>query len=58
MLHSDDEGKTWCKPGRVVDWQGDGGYPSSVQLADGHVLTAYCAAKIEGHGRYHLGVGI
>ena len=51
-----DEGKTWSDPVRLLDWWGDGGYPSSVQLPDGRVLTAYYAAKIEGHGRYHMGV--
>ena len=55
---SNDEGKTWSKPGRVVDFEGDGGYPSSVQLPDGQVLTAYYARKIEGHDRYHMGVVI
>ena len=53
---SADEGKTWSDPMRVVDWWGDGGYPSSVQLPDGQILTAYYAAKIEGHSRYHMGV--
>ena len=55
---SDDEGKTWSEPIRVVDFEGDGGYPSSVQLPDGQVLTAYYASKIEGHARYHMGVVI
>jgi hypothetical protein len=55
---SSDNGKTWSDPSRVVDWWGDGGYPSSVQLPDGQVLTAYYAAKIEGHDRYHMGVAI
>ena len=35
---------------------GDGGYPSSVQLSDGQVLTAYYASGIDGHARYHMGV--
>ena len=56
VLTSSDEGKTWTGPLRVVDWQGDGGYPSSVQLPDGQILTAYYARKIEGHDRYHMGV--
>lgn len=51
-----DEGRTWSEPVRVLDWWGDGGYPSSVQLPDGQILTAYYAAKIEGHDRYHMGV--
>ncbi len=55
---SDDAGETWSDPVRVVDFEGDGGYPSSVQLAGGQVLTAYYAGKIEGHARYHLGAVI
>lgn len=55
---SDDEGETWTKPFRVVDFQGDGGYPSSVQLPDGNVLTAYYARKIDDHDGYHMGVVI
>ena len=53
---SNDHGKTFGPPLRVVDFQGDGGYPSSVQLPDGQVLTAYYASAIEGHHRYHMGV--
>lgn len=53
---SSDEGDSWSEPFRVVDWQGDGGYPSSVQLPNGLVLTAYYAAGIEGHKGYHMGV--
>jgi len=53
---SEDEGTTWSAPLRVVDFQGDGGYPSSLQLPDGQVLTAYYAERIEGHNRYHMGV--
>jgi hypothetical protein len=53
---SRDEGRSWSAPCRVVDFQGDGGYPSSVQLPDGQVLTAYYASKTTYHGRYHMGV--
>ena len=53
---SDDEGKSWSKPLRVADFLLDGGYPSSVQLPDGRVLTAYYARRIKGHDRYHMGV--
>ncbi len=50
MRLSADEGQTWTDPVRVADFHGDGGYPSSVQLPDGQVLTAY-------YGRpYHMGV--
>jgi hypothetical protein len=53
---SDDDGKSWSEPFRVVDFQGDGGYPSSLSLPDGQVLTAYYARRIAGHDRYHMGV--
>ena len=53
-----DGGKTWSPPLRVADFQGDGGYPSSVQLADGSVVTAYYASQSSYHGRYHMGVVI
>jgi hypothetical protein len=56
VLFSDDQGDTWSGPVRVSDWRGDGGYPSSVQMPDGQVLTAYYARRIEHHNRYHLGV--
>lgn len=55
---SDDEGKTWSDPLRVADFQGDGGYPSSVQLPDGQVLTAFYAQRTASHPRYHMGVVI
>jgi hypothetical protein len=51
-----DDGTTWSDPVRVLDCAGDIGYPSSVQLPDGQVLTAYYAQRIAGHDRYHMGV--
>ena len=36
----------------------DGGYPSSVQLEDGSILTAYYCQRIPMHQRYHMGVVI
>jgi Neuraminidase (sialidase) len=53
---SDDQGQTWSEPFRVVDFENDGGYPSSIQRPDGRVLTAYYARRIAGHDRYHMGV--
>ncbi len=52
---SSDEGLTWSDPLRVVACEGDRGYPSSVQLPDGQVLTAYYAQRIEGHDRNWFG---
>jgi hypothetical protein len=34
----------------------DGGYPSSVQLRDGTIVTAYYCQRIPMHQRYHMGV--
>jgi len=52
---SGDKGKNWSKPRWVGDFNGfDGGYPSSVQLADGQVLTAYYANGSSVYGGYHM----
>jgi hypothetical protein len=55
---SADEGETWGPPMVLVncDDASDGGYPSSVQLADGTVVTAYYANRVAQHRRYHMGV--
>lgn len=44
---SSDDGKTWTEPLTIVDDCGsrDCGYPASVQLADGTIVTAYYADK-------------
>lgn len=55
---SDDGGQTWSAPRIIVNYgrDADGGYPSSVQCADGTIVTAYYCAGIETHQRYHMGV--
>jgi hypothetical protein len=53
---SNDEGRSWSQPQRLCDFDGDGGYPSSVQLANGEILTAYYASESAGHSGYHMGV--
>jgi len=46
---SSDSGESWSKPIRLIDWNGhDGGYPSSVQRADGLIVTAYYASALPG----------
>ena len=53
---SSDEGKTWEKPMVVIYYGGrDGGYPSSVELEDGTIVTAYYCDANENHPRYHMG---
>lgn len=55
---SADNGKTWGNPIVLVTLEGatDGGYPASVQLSDGTIVTAYYASGIKTHMRYHMGV--
>ena len=56
---SSDEGLTWSAPVRLVDsLEQDCGYPSSVQRADGKIVTAYYAKRVLNHERYHMGVAI
>lgn len=63
---SADEGRTWSQP-KILQESGhpsgmnwplsDGGYPASVQLADGQIVTAYYSSTAPGvHERYHMGV--
>ncbi len=55
---SDDEGASWSRPRILVRCEGasDGGYPSSCQMADGTIVTAYYTNRIDAHARYHMGV--
>lgn len=60
--------KAWSAPMLLVDLEGssefqhsptppsDGGYPSTVQLADGTFVTAYYSRGVPAHQRYHVGV--
>ncbi len=56
---SRDGGGTWSLPFRVAgDFlpQSDHGYPSSVQLDGGDIVTAYYCSKSPWYQRYHMGV--
>ncbi|MEZ5277191.1 MAG: sialidase family protein [Opitutaceae bacterium] len=55
---SSDSGETWGAPRVIVNYHAetDGGYPSSVQVEDGTIVTAYYCGGIETHQRYHMGV--
>ncbi len=56
---SSDEGLTWSASVRLVDsLEQDCGYPSSVQRADGKIVTAYYAKRVLNHERYHMGVAL
>lgn len=64
----DPELKAWSAPMLLVDFEGssefqhtptpssDGGYPSTVRLADGTFVTAYYSRGVPAHQRYHVGV--
>ena len=55
-----EDGETWGTPSVIFnpgkEGAGDGTYPSSVQVADGTMVTAYYSAGIPAHSRYHMGV--
>jgi len=53
-----DEGKSWSQPVRLSDSVGnaDCGYPSSVQLKDGKIVTAWYSKQTPDHDGYHMGV--
>ncbi len=54
-----DEGKTWSHPVRLAHTlESDCGYPSSVQRADGKIITAWYSKASVNHQRYHMGVAI
>lgn len=56
---SDDGGKTWSEPLRIAhSFVGDCGYPSSVQRADGKIVTAYYSKTAPELNAYHMGVAI
>ncbi len=64
----DATGRNWSAPMVLVDFETssdhpglaeprrDGGYPSTVALADGTLVTAYYTRGIPAHYRYHVGV--
>ncbi|MBK8505281.1 MAG: exo-alpha-sialidase [Saprospiraceae bacterium] len=54
---SSDQGMTWSEEKQLVHLdQGDVGYPSSVQMENGDIVTAYYSSGIASHNRYHMGV--
>ena len=57
---SEDNGKSWGDPIRLADMPFlDGGYPSSIQRADGMIVTAYYATYPEkGPNQYEMDVVI
>ena len=57
---SGDDGRTWGDPLRLAHTLdgGDCGYPSSVQLPGGAIVTAWYSNKTPDHVGYHMGVTV
>ena len=51
---SADGGRSWTAPLRIAGFDHDGGYPATVELADGRLLTAYYARRTPRHDGYHM----
>ena len=53
-----DKGQTWDAPMLLVDLDDatDGGYPSSFQVEDETLVTAYYCNCVRAHQRYHMGI--
>lgn len=60
VKRSDDNGVSWSDEYHLFSdlYPIDAGYPASVQLPDGNILTAYYSRSVESHQRYHMGVVI
>ena len=50
-----DDGKSWGAPLRLFQASGDMGYPSTVQLSDGRLVTVFYAHRSVMHDGYHMG---
>lgn len=57
-LLSADEGRTWTEPVRLVHCSGDSGYPSSVQLTSGSIVTVWYASQSPLRDGYHMGATV
>ncbi|TDU70597.1 sugar lactone lactonase YvrE [Prosthecobacter fusiformis] len=56
---SDDEGRTWSGAVRIAhSYVWDCGYPSSVQLANGQIVTAYYSKDTPEYSGYQMGVAV
>jgi hypothetical protein len=44
----------WSRIERISSFEGDGGYPATVELADGRLLTAYYASRTAMHDGYQM----
>lgn len=54
---SQDEGRLWSEPNILAHYPSiDSGYPSTIQLKDGSLCTAYYCSGHQYHDRYHVGM--
>jgi Neuraminidase (sialidase) len=57
---SDDGGLSWKRPIAISSYKGEGGYPTSIETADGSIVTAYYSKKSpalgEGQEKLHAAV--
>lgn len=53
-IFSSDGGNIWTKPKRLAGFEGDGGYPASMQRPDGMVLTVFYAKKTQVYDGYQM----
>lgn len=51
---SEDGGRAWSEPERIASFDGDGGYPSTVELPDGRLLTGFYAKRTAEHEGYQM----
>ncbi len=51
---SADSGRTWSEPERIASFDGDGGYPSTVELPDGRLLTGFYAKRTADYEGYQM----
>jgi len=57
--YSSDSGVTWSTPVRLTDALNlDCGYPSSVPLQDGSIVTVWYSKSSKNHDRYHMGAAV
>lgn len=53
---SEDNGEHWDRPGVIANMGNafDGGYPSTIELENGTLVTAFYSGPNEAHNRYHM----
>jgi hypothetical protein len=58
MKLSENGGDSWSKPYTLISVPNkvDCGYPSSIQLKDGTIITGYYISSTPWHSRYHMGI--